>query len=165
MTTPLPLDFHTDREQKQVTLKRAFKAPLPKVWRAWTEAQYLDQWWAPAPWKAETSHMDFKAGGYWLYAMVSPEGARHYGRVDYSSVRPQQGFEGYDGFCDAAGNLDPALPRTAWKVAFESQGQNTMATVLLTFKTLEDLEQLVKMGFKEGFTIALQGLDELLQKD
>jgi hypothetical protein len=34
--------------------------------------------------------------------------------------------------------------------------------VEITHKTLADLEKIIEMGFKEGFTIALDGLDEIL---
>lgn len=67
-------------------VERTFNAPIELVWRAWTEAELLDQWWAPKPWKSETSHMDFSEGGYRLYAMVGPEGEKHLGRTDYRSI-------------------------------------------------------------------------------
>jgi uncharacterized protein YndB with AHSA1/START domain len=67
-----------DFKQKSITVSREFDAPLASVWRAYTETELLDQWWGPAPWHAETKTMNFVPGGYWLYAMVSPDGQKHW---------------------------------------------------------------------------------------
>ena len=52
-----------DLPNKKITVTRHFNAPLDQVWKAWTESELLDQWWAPKPFKAETKFMDFKVGG------------------------------------------------------------------------------------------------------
>jgi hypothetical protein len=38
----------------------------------------------------------------------------------------------------------------------------TLVTTYISFDTLEQLEAIIKMGFKEGYTMAMAGLDELL---
>ena len=73
METTKNLEFIKDVTNKKVTVIRHFDAPVDHVWRAWTEVDLLDQWWAPKPWKAETKTMDFRSGGSWLYAMIGPE--------------------------------------------------------------------------------------------
>jgi uncharacterized protein YndB with AHSA1/START domain len=57
----------------QLIVTREFDANSDLVWKAWTTAELLDQWWAPKPYRAETKSLDFREGGVWLYAMVSPE--------------------------------------------------------------------------------------------
>jgi uncharacterized protein YndB with AHSA1/START domain len=52
--------FSKDLEKGNLTVVRAFDAPLEKVWKAWTTGGILDQWWAPKPYKAETKTMDFR---------------------------------------------------------------------------------------------------------
>ena len=59
-----------DAANKKLIVVREFDAPLEEVWKAWTEKDLLDQWWAPKPWKAKTKTMDFREGGIWLYSMV-----------------------------------------------------------------------------------------------
>ena len=82
-----------DLEEKTILVSRTFTAPLEKVWRAYTESELLEQWWAPKPWKAETKSMHFSVGGYWLYAMVGPENEKHWGRMDYTAITPHLSFE------------------------------------------------------------------------
>ena len=51
-----------DLPNKRITVTRNFEAPLEQVWKALTEKDLLDQWWAPKPWKAKTKSMDFREG-------------------------------------------------------------------------------------------------------
>lgn len=37
-----------------------------------------------------------------------------------------------------------------------------MVTIVTTYETAEDLETVLKMGMQEGFTMALNNLDEVL---
>ncbi len=73
------LQIVKDLPKRKITVTRHFDASPELVWRAWTESELLDQWWAPQPWKAETKFLSFKVGGYWLYAMVGPDNSKHLG--------------------------------------------------------------------------------------
>jgi uncharacterized protein YndB with AHSA1/START domain len=42
-----------------------------------------------------------------------------------------------------------------------NQGETTLVNVSIKHDTLEDLEKIIEMGFKEGFTMAMGNLDEL----
>lgn len=156
------LDFKVNREQKTIRISREFSASLHLVWRTWTEAELLDQWWGPEPYRAETKTMDFKEGGYWLYAMVSPEGEKHYARTNFIRIRKEQYFSAKGGFSDEAGNINPDFPQNLWENTFVPLGQTVRVDILLTYDSLTDLEQEIQMGFIEGITIDFQQLDRLL---
>lgn len=49
MSKAILFNFLVDKEKNQITVDRSFNAPLDLVWAAWTEAELLDQWWAPKP--------------------------------------------------------------------------------------------------------------------
>lgn len=161
MNHNLFMDFSVDKENSTVIVKREFAAPIANVWAAWTEAQLLDQWWAPRPWKAETKSMDFKVGGKRLYAMIGPEGERHWALADFTSITPQTNFQYLDAFCDENGNLNSDFPRSDWNVDFQESEDKTIVNVKIRHKSLADLEAIIQMGFKEGFTSAMEGLDEI----
>src|SRR5687768_8096768 len=103
MKSNVLINFTIDKENKKIKVEREFDAPVARVWAAWTEQELLDQWWAPKPWKARTKTMDFREGGYWLYAMVGPEGEEHWARADYKSISPLRSFSAADSFCDENG--------------------------------------------------------------
>ena len=149
----------------KLAVTREFDAPLELVWRAWTESDLLDQWWAPKPWKAHTKSMDFRDGGRMLYYMEGPDGTRHWCRFDYEKIEPLKSFSGEDGFCDENGNVNQEMPEMHWNVKFSHAGRGTLVQVDITFASEADLEKIVEMGFKEGFTAAHGNLDELLSKE
>lgn len=153
-----------DPTGKKLIVTRYFAAPLAKVWRAWTESRYLDEWWAPRPWRAETKSMDFSEGGRWLYSMVGPNNERHWCRVDYQKIQPQKSFTVLNGFSDENGNPAAAFPDMHWNTQFAITGAGTTVTVEITFDNEADLQKIVEMGFKEGFTMAHGNLDELLAR-
>jgi len=153
-----------DAVNKKLNVVREFDALVEKVWKAWTEPELLDQWWAPKPWKAITQSMDFRKGGTWLYYMEGPDGSRHYCRADYETIVPNRSFTGLDAFCDENGEINEDFPRMHWNCVFSKSANGTKIEVEITFATEADMEKIIEMGFKEGFTAAHGNLDELLAK-
>ena len=162
MNRALFFDFTVNKDNNTISVQREFDAPVDMVWSAWTEPELLDQWWAPKPYRTKTKFMDFRAGGYWHCAMIGPNNDTHWCRADYSKVETQKSFEGMDAFCDEEGTINEAFPRTQWNATFNSNEETTTVDILLTYEKLEDLEQIIALGFREGFTMALGNLDELL---
>src|SRR5690554_3520012 len=163
MKKAILFNFEVDKANNQINVARSFNATINFVWSAWTKAEILDQWWAPKPWVAKTKSMDFREGGHWLYAMVGPENEEHWGRVDYIAISDRKSFTAYDGFCDSDGNLNASLPRNKWENVFSERNQQTLVNIQLTFDSLDDLEKIVEMGFKEGFTAGLENLDQYIE--
>lgn len=153
-----------DEANKKLIITREFDAPLSRVWSAWTESQWLDEWWAPKPWKTNTVRMDFRNGGQWLYYMLGPDGSRHYCLAEYSNIIPQKSYNALDAFCDEKGNINTEHPRMQWKCVFSDSTHGTQVLIEVSFNTLADMEKIIEMGFKEGFTMAQGNLDELLAK-
>ena len=60
MSNNLQFDFVLDKESKKVFITREFDAGLSLVWDAFTKAELLDQWVAPAPMVSKTKYQDFK---------------------------------------------------------------------------------------------------------
>lgn len=164
MKSNLLMDFSVDKENKTISVKREFAAELPLVWDAYTRSEILDQWWAPKPWRARTKTMDFREGGYWLYAMVGPEGEVHWARADYLEIDRHKSFRAKDGFADEEGNLNPQMPQSYWQVSFSGAAGGTLVTNLIIFDDLQHLEQTLEMGFKEGYVMALENLDQWLSQ-
>jgi len=161
MKNTLLMNFSVDKENKKIKVEREFAAPVEKVWAAWTDRKILDQWWAPKPWQAKTKSMDFREGGSWLYAMVGPDNNPQYCRADYQSIQKLKSFTGLDAFCDENGNINTDFPRSQWNVSFSPNGDTTLVRIEVSYSKVEDLEKIMEMGFKEGFTAALENLDGL----
>lgn len=164
MNSNLLFDFTVDKEKNTVNVKREFAADLSMVWDAWTKPELLDLWWAPKPYRTETKSMDFREGGYWLYAMISPEGEKHWCKNDYHKIEIQKSFSGLDAFCDENGKINTEMPRTLWTNVFSANSNKTLVTITAKYESLADLEKIIAMGFKEGFTMALGNLDQYIEE-
>jgi uncharacterized protein YndB with AHSA1/START domain len=146
-----------------VYVTKEFDAELPLVWDAFTKPELLDLWWAPKPWASKTKSMNFKEGGRRFYAMVSPEGQEHWSIQDFTSINPTTNFKFVDAFTDKDEVVNSAFPSSEWHLNFSEQDDTTTVKITIKHKTLEALEQIIQMGFKEGFTMTLNELQLLLQ--
>lgn len=155
-------DFIIDRDASQMTIRRVFNAPRQLVWDCHTQSRHLDQWFAPKPMTTRTKTMDFRDGGHWHYAMVMPDGQAYWGRMDYQTIRPIDGYDVLDGFSDETGALDPNLPRATWAVSFQDLGRQTLVQTQVSYGSTEDLEKVIAMGMEQGMTSTMERLDELL---
>jgi uncharacterized protein YndB with AHSA1/START domain len=154
--------FTKDFANKKLTVVRAFDASLKQVWQAWTLSEILNQWWAPKPYRLETKKMDFREGGIWLYCMIGPEGNKIWCRVDYSSIELHKYITCLSRFCDEEGTINMGFPNMYWKELFSPKNKGTTATIEITFDKVEDMETIVNVGFKDGFTSGLGNLDQYL---
>ena len=158
----MQMDFIVDKEAKTVYITKEFDAELSLVWDAYTKPELLDQWWAPKPWESRTKFMDFEVGGPRFYAMVGPEGQEHWSIQKFTSISPKTNFKVFNAFADRDEN--PELPGSDWDLNFSEQDGTTTVSISIYNESLERLERMIEMGFKEGFTMALNNLEELLAK-
>lgn len=153
-----------DLKEKSILVAREFNAAITNVWRCYTEAELLDQWWAPAPWRAETKTMKFEVGGFWLYAMVSPEGQKHWGIMNYKAIETFKSIDLEDGFCDEGGVLNKEMPISEGSIIFTTTNTGTKVEFKIMYTTEEQLKTIIEMGFEQGITACLEQLAELLTK-
>jgi uncharacterized protein YndB with AHSA1/START domain len=156
------MDFIVDKEAKTVYITKQFAYTRSLVWAAYTQPELLDQWWAPKPYSSRTNAMDFREGGRRFYAMVSPEGEERWVVQKYRSITPKTNFKFFNAFADKDENLE--LPGSDWDLTFSEQDGTTTVTTTIYNESLERLERMIELGFREGATAQLQNLDELLAK-
>lgn len=161
MNPNLIFDFTLDKSEKTVHITREFNAELSLVWDAFTKPELLDQWVAPKPWSSKTKYMNFEVGGKRFYAMVSPEGLERWSIQEYTSISPKTNFKMYNSFADIDEN--PELPGSEWEYNFSEQNGITKVTIRIYNESLERLERMIAMGFKEGFTMSIDNLEHLLE--
>ena len=162
MKNSLLFEFTVDKATNQVFVNRQFAADLYLVWQAFTTKEMLDEWWAPKPWLSKTKRMNFIAGGRRFYAMVSPEGQEHWSIQDFTSITPKTNFQFMDAFADENENIDSAMPVSHWNLDFSEAEETTTVKISIQHNTLADLEKIIEMGFKEGFSQTLHELNNQL---
>lgn len=164
MKSNLLFDFTVDKSTNTVFVNREFAAGQSSVWDAFTKQEILDQWWAPKPWLSKTKYMDFKEGGRRFYAMVGPEGEEHWSIQDFTAISPKTSFKFLDAFTDKDEKVNRQMPGSEWSLDFSESDGVTSVNIVIKHKTLADLENIINMGFKEGFTMTLDYLATLLAK-
>jgi uncharacterized protein YndB with AHSA1/START domain len=99
----------TDRPAFVVT--RAVKAPVDRVWQAWTDPDIVRRWWGPDGWTCPVANMDVAVGRTSLVAMRGPDGNDIYNRWTYTAVEPNARLEFEVTFASPDGTEAP--PTTA----------------------------------------------------
>lgn len=150
-----------DLSHNRILVSREFDTTVSQLWQAWTNSAILEKWWAPKPYVAITKTLDFRKGGYWLYYMLAPDGNKHWCRADFLDVQEGISYEAKDAFCDEDGNKNTDIASMHWRNRFSATDKGAKVDIEITFASLADLEQIVSMGFEQGFTMALGNLDEL----
>jgi uncharacterized protein YndB with AHSA1/START domain len=158
----MEMDFIVDKQTKMVNITKEFAFELSLVWDAYTKPELLDQWWAPKPFASRTKVMDFRVGGRRFYAMVSPDGQERWALQKYTSISPKTNFKFFNAFADE--NENPQLPGSDWDLTFSEQDERTKVSISIYNESLERLEKMVEMGFKEGTMSQMKNLEDLLSK-
>ena len=159
MTNNLVFDFTVDKAAKTVNITREFDADLSLVWDAFTKAELLDQWLPPQPMTAKTKYQDFTVGGKRFYAMISPEGQKHWALQEYTSITPKTNFKMHNAFADENENPEPA--GSDWDHTFTDQNGTTKVHISIYNESLERLERILD-GFTVGMKMSLSNLENLL---
>ena len=162
MKNNLLFDFTADKATNTISINREFAAELSLVWDAFTKQEILDQWGAPEPWTAQTISMDFKVGGRRFYKMASPEGQEHFSVQDYTSISPKTNLNYISNFADKEGNANPEFKGSENNLDFSEANGVTTVRITIKYETLAVLEMMSEKGFKEGFTMTMNNLENLL---
>jgi uncharacterized protein YndB with AHSA1/START domain len=101
-------------------------------------------------------------GGYWHYAMIEPNGTKHWSISEYLEINPIDYYTTSDAFSNEKGEINPKYPRAEAKVTFSNKGENTITETIITYNSLSDVEAVIQMGMKDGMTSTLERLDALL---
>jgi uncharacterized protein YndB with AHSA1/START domain len=149
----------TDRE---LVLTRLIDAPREKLYRAWTDATLLKQWFAPLPWTTPHAELDVRPGGASNIVMRSPEGNDMPCPGVFLEVVPNQRLVFTDAYTRAwQPSEKPFMPVI---VTFEDEGGKTRYTARARHWTVADREAHEKMGFHQGWGQCADQLTALVAK-
>lgn len=157
-------NYTPNRENNTLTIQRAFDADRAVLWNYYTKSELLEQWFAPQPMTTATKSMDFREGGHWHYKMVDQDGTEYWGMTQYKTIHPIDAITFSDAFCDEAGTINTAIPGADWTITFTDKDDKTLVQSVLTFKSLDDLEQILEMGMEDGMKATYATLENLLSQ-
>ena len=96
------------KNKEELTITRIFDAPRERVWKAWTDPEFLKKWWGPKNFTAPVIKIDFRVGGKYLSCMRGPDGKDYWSTGVYREIVPLEKLICTDSFADEKGNRVPA---------------------------------------------------------
>jgi uncharacterized protein YndB with AHSA1/START domain len=149
-------------EALSFTLVAEFDAGVERVWQLWEDPRQLERWWGPPTWPATFDTFDFQSGGKAGYYMTGPEGEKAGGWWRFTAIQAPHRLEFDDGFADENGAPVDSMGVTHAAVSLEEAGARTRMTIVSTFESEEQMEQMVQMGMEEGMREAVGQIDAIL---
>jgi Uncharacterized conserved protein len=150
---------------KPFVISRVFDAPRSRVWRAWTDAAELKQWWGPRGFKVKSCKVDLRPGGMFLYGMTAPDGTETWGKFVYREIAAPTKLVCIVSFSDPQGGVTRHPWSPGWPlywhstVEFVEQGEKTRVTVTWLPHEATEAE---RKTFDEGRESMNQGWDGTL---
>ncbi len=126
-------------------ITRLIHAPQAMVWRAFTDARHIHNWWGPNGFTTTTSEMDVRVGGMWRYVMHGPDGTDYVNWIRYSKVQMPSMLE----YAHGGDDPDHAVFHARIEIVAKSATQ-TLVTLGLIFDSNEQRDAMANFGAIEG---------------
>ncbi len=141
---------------RTITMKRTFNAPLALVWEAWTQAEHIAEWWSPKGVRTKVVTHEFKVGGQWKYIMPMPNGQEFIAEGTYTEIIEFKKIV-------SSANFRPMTEGVEIQSLFEPNGEKTDFTFHVIHPTEAYKIQQEKMGILNGWGSVFDRLDVLLK--
>lgn len=149
-----------DDDDKMLVLSLHLAAPRDKIWRCFTEADLMAQWFAPKPWTTADVELDVRPGGSMRFVMQGPEGERFPNDGVYLEVVPGRKLVTTDVFESAwVPASEPFM--TAILTFDDAEDGGTQYRAEVRHRTAEDRQKHENMGFHQGWTQCARQLEAL----
>jgi uncharacterized protein YndB with AHSA1/START domain len=150
-------------EGKEFIISRVIDAPLERVWKAWTDAKQLKNWWGPKGFEIVSTKVNLRPGGIFHYHLRSADGQDMWGKFTYHEIVPQKRLVFVVSFSDEAGGVTRHPLHEKWpltilsSVTFAQANGRTTVTVRwipvdatkVERETFEDGRESMKAGGPE----------------
>ena len=164
MQTTLDRAEVTQPSDREVQVKRSFKAPQTLVYRAYTEPTLVQRWLlGPPGWSMPVCEMDVRVGGRYRWRWRNNENGAEFGfSGTFREVQPPSRLvhtEAYD-----PGTVGDDFPKNdaIVTVTFAAGGDRTTVTTLVDFGSKQARDAAVATGMTDGMEESYQFLDRLL---
>ena len=156
---------HKNTDELTLTIVAQIDATLERTWQLWADPRQLERWWGPPEYPATVVDHDLEPEALVTYFMTGPEGEHYHGWWRIISVDAPTSLTFRDGFADDDGNPSDEMPSMINEVLLEPEAGGTRMTIVSTFPSVEDMEQLLEMGAADGMSLAIGQIADLLAED
>jgi len=147
--------------EREITITRMFDAPCAAVFRAWTDAGQLAQWWGPKGFTNPVCEIDVRVGGAIRIHMRSPDGSVYPMKGEFREIVAPERIVFTNIAVDAAGN--PIIEGLTTVTFAEHSGKTTM-TLHTRGRAMVDYAVAYLQGMEMGWTGSIDKLETLLTR-
>lgn len=146
----------TTLADRELVITRELAAPRELVFRAFTDASHVSEWWGPRGFRTTTHAQDLRPGGEWRFTMHGPDGTDYENLVRYQRIEAPARLEYQHGEPVPADCFDVT-------VTFDDLGgSRTRVTLRMLAASAEVKARMVEFGAIEGGAQTLERLGEVL---
>lgn len=164
-----------NEDEFEFVISRTFDAPRHLMWKVWTEAERLKEWFGPKGMPIFSCDLDFGVGGVFLYGMRQPNGVEFWGRWVFREITEPEKLVFVVSFSDDQGNIARHPWNAEWPleilstITFEENENSTTVTVRWIPINATDIERKTfeqgRDSMRQGWTGTLDKLDDYLKSE
>ncbi|WP_202080450.1 SRPBCC family protein [Caldalkalibacillus salinus] len=159
----------------RVEITHTFNASREQVFKAFTEAEHLQNWWGPKGWAFHVSQSDFRPGGVFHYSQQPADGDVMWVKFVYNEMVAPEKIVYTNFFSDEEGQIVRAPFDESWPLETlntlmftEDEGQTTLTAIITPASATE--EELKTFGASQdmvhaGFSGTFNQLEDYLSKE
>jgi len=118
---------------RELRISNILNAPVELVWKVWTNAEDITNWWGPNGFTNTIHKMDMQPGGEWLLTMHGPDGKNYPNKSIFKEIIPLQKIV-----------FDHFNPNFITTIEFTSEKEKTLLSWHMIFETVELFDAVVK---------------------
>src|ERR1700721_2120760 len=146
-------------EPPPLKISRVFHARRETVFRAWSSAEHVKNWFSPQTYTVPEAIVEMRVGGAFDVCMRSPGGERHWTRGTFVEITPDAWLAIEMRTTDATG---APLFRARTEVAFSDALGGTRMDVVQTYEFIDPtVAAPMVAGAQEGWRTTLDKLEKV----
>ncbi|WP_199899447.1 SRPBCC family protein [Sneathiella glossodoripedis] len=134
---------------RDLTLELVLNAPRDLIWRCWTEAPLIEQWFTPKPYTTEVEFLDLRPGGSSVFIMRGPNGEEMRQPGVYLEVIPTEKLVFTDAYTSAWTPSEKPFFTGEIRLS-DAGGGKTNYTAIARHWSEEDRRAHEEMGFHQA---------------
>ncbi len=147
--------------EREITITRVFDAPRALVFKAWTDAKLLAQWWGPKGFTNPVCEIDPRVGGALRIHMRAPDGSIYPMKGEIREIVPPERLAFTNIALDEAGN---AIIEGFTTVTFADEAGKTRLTLHTRGSAVVEKAVAYLQGMEMGWTMSIDKLQALLAR-
>jgi uncharacterized protein YndB with AHSA1/START domain len=161
MATSMAMDKLAGAQPAPLVVTRLFPAAPELVFKAWSSAEHVRQWFCPAGYSVPEAEIEFRVGGAFNVCMRSPAGENHWTRGQFLEIQPHTRLviEMQPVGADSA-----PLFRAYTIVNFTEEGHGTRLHLEQRYTLFAPQAAAMVQGASQGWSQTLDRLEQVVAK-